>query len=82
MKDIVITARMVRRELLILAGCFGLAILFDLVAIVQYGRPLVELLTTIGYELVIALVLYLLTLILRGLWWCIKALFTRKPKHH
>ena len=82
MKDIVITAKQLRRELLILAGCFVFAILFDLVAIIKYGRPVTELFTTIGYELVITLGVYLLTLVVRGLWWCLKALFTRKPKNN
>ncbi len=78
MKDIVINAKTVRRELLILAGCFLFAVLFDLFAVVKYGRPAVELLTTIGYELVIAAVVYLIILLVRILIWGVKALFARK----
>lgn len=78
MKDIVITAKTVRRELLILAGCFLFAVLFDLFAVIKYGRPAVELLSTIGYELAIAAVVYLIILLVRILIWGVKALFARE----
>ena len=58
MKPIVIDSKFVKRELLILLGCFVAAVIFDLVGIILYQRPAIELLTTIGYEVVIALSLY------------------------
>lgn len=58
MKPIVIDSKFVKRELLILLGCFVAAVIFDLVGIILYKRPAIELLTTIGYEVVIALSLY------------------------
>ena len=58
MKPIGIDSKFVKRELLILLGCFVAAVIFDLVGIILYKRPAIELLTTIGYEVVIALSLY------------------------
>ena len=80
MKDIVFTGRMLRRELIILAGCLLAAVIFDLVAIIMFKRPAVELITTIGYEIAIALVLYLVVLFVRLLVLGIRALFCRKGK--
>ncbi|MBO6239117.1 MAG: hypothetical protein J6N50_10010 [Bacteroidales bacterium] len=77
MKDIVITRKTIRRELLILGGCFLFAVLFDLFAIIKFSRPFVELFTTIGYELAITLVVYLVTVLVRALVWGIRALFVR-----
>ena len=65
MKEIVLTPRMLRREGWILLGCLAAAVLFDLVAIVKYGRPLVELVQTVGYVLAIALSLYVILAVLR-----------------
>ena len=77
MKEIVISPRMIRRELWILLGCFVFAVLFDLFAILKYGRPLVELLTTIGYELAITAAVYVILAFLRLLVGLLVRLFKR-----
>lgn len=77
MKEIVLTPRFFRREALFLLGCFVFGVLFDLFAIVKYGRPFVELFQTIGYELVITLAAYLALAVFRLLIFAIRRLFKR-----
>ena len=78
MKPIVIDSKFVRRELLILLGCFVAAVIFDLVGILLYKRPAIELLTTIGYEVVIALSLYGFLALVRILVFLVSALFRKR----
>ena len=81
MREIVITPRAIRRELWILLGCLGAAVLVDLGAILYYDRPYLELLRTLGYVVAIALVLYLGLGLLRLLWGglrCVLKSFSRK----
>jgi hypothetical protein len=78
MKPIIIDSKFVKRELLILLGCFVAAVIFDLVGIILYKRPAIELLTTIGYELVIALGLYAFLALVRILVFLISIPFKKK----
>ncbi len=77
MKDIVISPKVIRRELWILLGCFVFAVLFDLFAIIKYDRPLTELVATIGYELTIMVVVYLILALVRILVFLILRLLKR-----
>lgn len=65
MKDIVITSKVISRELWVMLGCFVFAVGFDLVAIIIYERPVSEILSTLGYEVVLAGVVYVVLLIFR-----------------
>ena len=78
MKPIVIDSKFVRRELWILLGCFVAAVIFDLVGILLYKRPAIELVTTIGYEVVIALGLYAFLALVRILVFLVSQLFKKK----
>jgi len=78
MKPIVIDSKFVRRELWILLGCFIAAVIFDLVGIILYKRPAIELVTTIGYEVVIALGLYAFLALVRILVFLVSQLFKKK----
>ena len=78
MKPIVIDSKFVKRELWILLGCFVAAVIFDLVGIIMFKRPAIELLTTIGYEVVIALGLYAFLALLRILVFLVSQLFRKK----
>ena len=78
MKPIVIDSKFIKRELWILLGCFVAAVIFDLVGIIMFKRPAIELLTTIGYEVVIALGLYAFLALVRILVFLIKNLFRKK----
>jgi hypothetical protein len=68
MKDLVITARSVRRELLVLAGCLLLALLINAAAIVAYRTRWIELLTTWRVTLGLALALFVTLAVLRLAW--------------
>lgn len=78
MKPIIIDSTFIKRELWILLGCFVAAVIFDLVGIILYHRPLVELATTIGYEVVIALALYGILALVRIVVFLVAALFKKK----
>ena len=78
MKPIVIDSKFVKRELYILLGCFIAAVIFDLMGIILYKRPAIELITTIGYEVVIALGLYAFLALIRILVFLISIPFKKK----
>ncbi len=78
MKPIVIDSKFIKRELWILLGCFVAAVIFDLVGIIMFKRPAIELLTTIGYEVVIALGLYAFLALVRILVFLVSQLFKKK----
>ena len=78
MKPIVIDSKFIKRELWILLGCFVAAVIFDLVGIILYKRPAIELVTTIGYEVVITLGLYAFLALVRILVFLVSQLFKKK----
>ena len=78
MKPIIIDSKFIKRELWILLGCFVAAVIFDLVGIILYKRPAIELVTTVGYEVVIALGLYAFLALVRVLVFLVSQLFKKK----
>ena len=80
MKDIIITSKKVKRELYILLGCFVVAVLINISAIVYYNTFWRELITQIGYEIVIAVSLYLVILIIRLVFKLMLLLFKKTSK--
>lgn len=60
MKDLVISARCIRREIRFAAAAFIVAFLTNLYAVVRFDRPWYELFTQMGYVVVITAVIYLL----------------------
>jgi hypothetical protein len=78
MKPIIIDSKFIKRELWILLGCFVAAVIFDLVGIIMFKRPAIELVTTIGYEVVIALGLYAFLALVRILVFLVSQLFKKK----
>ena len=78
MKPIIIDSKFIKRELWILLGCFVAAVIFDLVGIIMFKRPAIELVTTIGYEVVIALGLYAFLALVRILVFLVSQLFKMK----
>ena len=65
MKDLVISARRIRREIRFAAAAFIVAFLTNLYAVVRFDRPWYELFTQMGYVVVITAVIYLLLWITR-----------------
>ncbi|MCW1734766.1 hypothetical protein [Anaerorudis cellulosivorans] len=78
MKDIVIPSQKVKREARIFMGCFIFAFLLNIAAIIIYKTPLYEAFTQIGYVIVIAVVLYLITALIRFLVFLIGKLFKKQ----
>ncbi|WP_290536000.1 hypothetical protein [Alistipes sp.] len=60
MKDIVISARRIRREGLFAAAAFIIAFTANIYAVVHFDRPWYELFTQLGYVVVITVAIYLL----------------------
>ena len=65
MKDIVISGKSIRRELIIFAVCIGVMVCVNAGAIIAYDRPWKELFTQVGFTLCGAVVLWLLLGIVR-----------------
>ncbi|MPN30401.1 hypothetical protein SDC9_177872 [bioreactor metagenome] len=73
MKDIVITSKRIKKETLILLFCFITAFLINVATIIIYKTPWIEVVTQIGYVIVITIVLYVIVALLRILsWWLLK----------
>jgi uncharacterized membrane protein YczE len=80
MKDIVITPRRQKAELLWLLAAFMVANVCNLWAIISYDAPLSELWSSLCYVLVFTVVLYVACVVLRLLWHGIVATLWRKLK--
>jgi Na+/melibiose symporter-like transporter len=76
MKDTVLTltARRKKHELIILAFCFVAANIVNLAAIIYFDTSWIELLTQIGYVVIITILLYFVILAFRLL---LKLLFRK-----
>ena len=78
MKDIVITEKMIRRELYVLLGCFVAAFLVNVGSIIAYDRPWSELYSQIGFVIFITGGIYVLLAVFRFLVWLVAKLFKKK----
>lgn len=65
MKNLVITAKKLRKEILISAVCFIAAFIINIISIIIYKTPWYEIFTQIGYILVITLLFYIFAIVLR-----------------
>lgn len=80
MKDIIITTRRLKTEIITWAVCFIIVNLANLYAIIEYNTQFIELLTSLGYVAVASIVLYLLWSLLRIIFYGLRRLFIkRKP---
>lgn len=78
MKDIVITPKQIKKELLVLLVCFVLSFIINIVAIVVYKTSWIEVFSQIGYVIIISVVLYILVSLVRLIVSGIKKLFKSK----
>lgn len=67
MKDIVITGKKIKTELLIALGCLIFGECLNIFAVIKYSRPAVELVSMLGFVVVAAVVTYILLLLVRAL---------------
>ena len=68
----VITGRRVRTELRTVVVCFIISFLTNIGAIMFYNRPWTEMFTQIGFVIIIAVTLYIITVLLRAPWHIIR----------
>jgi len=78
MKDIVISKARIKTELITALVCFLIACLVNLGAIIYFKSPAVELITSIGFVIVLAFALYILWSVIRLIIYGIKTLFLKK----
>ena len=79
MKDFIIRGKSIERELKVLLGCAVFACLLNVYAIVKHGTSWAELITTLHYVALLALVVYVLLWLPRLLVKLIRLLFARRP---
>ncbi|MCK9313006.1 MAG: hypothetical protein M0P20_02985 [Methanocorpusculum sp.] len=77
MKEIVITTKRIHKELFLLLACFIFAFLLNVVAVIIYSTPVIEIFTQVGYVIAITLVLYFFITLIRGILFFVKRLFRR-----
>lgn len=77
MKDIVISAKRIKKEGYILLICFILAFMTNIVSIILFKTPWYEIFTQIGYVIVITVTLYLLVAFLRVIIYLVNKLIRR-----
>lgn len=78
MKDIVISARQIIRELLIFAGCILAAFVVNVYSIIQFKTEWKELITTLHITLALALVFFAVVVVLRATVFCCRRLLQKK----
>jgi len=78
MRDITITSKRIKRELIVLLGCLLTAIIINIAAIINYQTSWWEILTQLGYEIVIMFVLYFIILMIRLIVQIIIKIFIKK----
>lgn len=80
MKDIVFTKERQKKELLIFGVCFAIGFLMNLLSIIIYKTPWHEIFTQLGYVFVIAITLYIILSVVRGVIKLIRSV--RKKNQH
>lgn len=78
MKDIIITSQKLKRERNIYLLSFILAFIVNVTAIIVYSRPWIEVISQIGYVIVISIFIYFILWIPRGILSVLIRLFRRK----
>ena len=78
MKDIIITSKKLKQERNIFLLSFLLAFIINVIAIIIYSRPWIEIISQIGYVIVISFFIYLILSIPRGILIFLSHLFRRK----
>ena len=78
MKDIIITSKKLKQERNIFLLSFLLAFIINVIAIIIYSRPWIEIISQIGYVIVISFFIYLILWIPRGILIFFTHLFRRK----
>lgn len=78
MKNIIIKAEVIKRELIILLSAFVLSFFMNVYAIIVYSGQWLELFTQFHIVILLTLFFYVLVLIVRLPYWGVKALRSEK----
>jgi hypothetical protein len=78
MKDLVISKKRIKTELIIWLCCFSAAFLMNIYAIIKYNNSWLELITQLHIVVLLSLVIYLLYGSIRIIIWSIKVLIKKK----
>ena len=81
MKDTVITAAVKRRELWIWLTCFIVANVVNVATIICYATPWYEIFTQLGYVTVLSVMLYVLTVVVRVIWFLVRRFTSSEGGH-
>ena len=65
MKDLTITGKRIQSEIKILIGCFILAVILNIYAIIKYNSGWGELFTQLHIEVLLSIVIYFVTGVIR-----------------
>lgn len=65
MKDIIISAKRIKTELITLAVCFLIAFAANVGAVIAYKSPAIEILSSLHYVLIATVVLYIFVAVIR-----------------
>ncbi|HDR67734.1 MAG TPA: hypothetical protein ENN61_01660 [Bacteroidaceae bacterium] len=68
MKDTLITSKIKKREIVVFIICFVAAYILNVVGIIYYKSPAIELVTQLHVVLILAIIFYLAIIILRVLY--------------
>jgi hypothetical protein len=77
MNETVITPGMKRRELRIFLVCFIVAFVINVVGIIKYSSPALELISQLHTVLFVSMIIYLLAAIFRGLFFLISHIWKK-----
>ncbi len=80
MKDIVITKKRQKIELITLAVCFVIAFALNIYAIIAYGGKWDELFWSLGFVVTATFIIYIMWSVLRFIAYGIKSLINKKAK--
>ena len=81
MEDTVIKAAVKRRELWIWLTCFIVANVVNITTIICYSTPWYEVFTQLGYVVALSVLLYVLTIVVRVVWFVVRRLTSHGEKH-
>ena len=80
MNDTIIKAESKKRELIVLAVCFGIAFILNIISIMVYNTQWYEIFTMLHVVLAIALIFYIVSGIVRVLIIIIMQIISKKNK--
>ncbi len=67
-----------RRELTFVAICFAIGVCLNIYSIIHFATPWYEIFSQIGHVTVISVILYILTILIRGVLFGVKHLILKK----